>query len=197
MLAERVFVGLEQLRHVWGWMLALGILMIVLGVVALFTIPVATLAAVLVLGWLLVFSGVVEAVHAFRVHSWGGAILHIVAAVLGIIAGMLVVTHPVAGALVWTLVIASFLSIVGVFRIVSALWLKYVNWGWALVDGLITLTLGIMVWAAWPVSGLWFLGLALGISLLFRGWSYVMMALAVRTLVPSAISDGGARLNAA
>jgi len=173
---------LEEFRHRWGWFLALGIVLIFLGTFALFVVPAATVATVMVLGWLMIFSGVVEAVHAFRVQRWGGFFLHMIGAVLGVLVGLLVVTHPVAGALAWTLLFASFFTVIGVFRLIAAARLKFENWGWAAFDGAVTLALGIMLWIGWPWSGFWFLGLAVGITLILRGWSYVMMAIALRSL---------------
>ena len=172
----------EHLRHKWGWFLALGILLVLLGAIALFTLPVATVAAVIVLGWLLVISGVFEAAHGFQVRGWSGMFFHIAAGALGVLVGLMVVTHPVAGALAWTMLFATFFCVIGAFHIVAALRLKFANWGWAVLDGAITLALGILIWVHWPWSGLWFMGLALGVSLLLRGWSYVMLALALRRL---------------
>src|SRR6267154_6703092 len=188
-MATTVMVlGVEELRHKWGWFLALGVALIVLGVIALGMIPVATFAAVMVLGWLLVFSGIVEAVHGFQVHRWGGMFLHLAGGVLGVLIGLLIVTHPVAGALAWTLLFASFFTVIGMFRLVAAIRLKFPNWGWAAFDGMVTLLLGLMLWMDWPASGLWFLGFAVGVSLILRGWSYVMFAIAVRAL-PVAIAS--------
>lgn len=172
----------EHLRPNWGWLLVLGIVMVVLGVIALFIMPAATIATVLVLGWLLMISGVIEMVHAIRVRRWGGLFLHLIGGVLGILVGLLVVTHPIAGALAWTLLFASFFTVIGLFRLIAAIQLKFSNWGWAVFDGIITLALGVLLWAEWPWSGFWFVGLALGISLLLRGWSYIMLALALRNL---------------
>ena len=173
---------IESLRHRWGWLLALGIFMVVLGTIALFIMPAATIGTVLVLGWLLVISGVIEAVHAFRVRKWGGIFLHLIGGILGVLIGLLIVTHPVAGALAWTLLFASFFTVIGIFRLIAAIRLKFPNWGWAAFDGTITLLLGIILWVDWPWSGLWYLGLAVGVSLILRGWSYVMFALAVHNL---------------
>lgn len=180
--SNTLLAEIEHLRHTWGWVFGLGMLMVVLGIIALFMIPVATAAAVLGLGWLMLFSGIVEGVHAFRVRNWSGAFLHIVLAIIGVFTGLLVITHPLAGALAFTLLFASFLTVVGVFRIIAALRLKFLHWKWAVFDGAITLALGVVLWAEWPVSGYWFLGLAVAISLMLRGWSYAMMAIAVRSL---------------
>lgn len=179
---------IDDLRRKWGWLFVLGISMVILGAVALFIAPAATLGTVLVLGWLLVVSGVVEAIQSFRVRKWGGVFLHLIGGVLGVLVGLLVVTHPVAGALAWTLLFASFFTVIGMFRLVAAIRLKFPNWGWAAFDGAVTLLLGLMLWMDWPASGLWFLGFAVGVSLILRGWSYVMFAIAVRAL-PVAIAS--------
>jgi uncharacterized membrane protein HdeD (DUF308 family) len=173
---------IENLHHKWGWILLLGIALICLGTIALIMTPVATVAAVLVLAWLMLASGVFEIIHAFRVHRWGGMFLHLIGGIVGILVGLLIVTHPVAGALAWTLLFASFFTVIGIFRIITAVRLRFANWGWAVFDGAVTLALGLLVWAQWPWSGIWFLGLSLGVTLLLRGWSYVMLGIAVRSI---------------
>jgi hypothetical protein len=80
--------GLEHLRKSWGWFLALGIVMVVLGVIALTFIPAATLGSVLVLGWLMFASGILDGVYAFHARGWGGVLLHVLGAVLGVIVGV-------------------------------------------------------------------------------------------------------------
>jgi uncharacterized membrane protein HdeD (DUF308 family) len=96
-------------------------------------------------------------------HRWGWFLE------LGILLIVLGITHPVAGALAWTLLFATFLTVIGLFRLAAAIWLRYRSWGWAVLDGIVTLVLGLLLWAGLPWSGLWFLGFALGIALLLRG----------------------------
>lgn len=175
-----VMIGLEQIRHRWGWFLVLGIILIALGMFALIYIPVATLVSALAVGWLLVASGVIEGVYAFHARGWGGVLLNVLGAVLGILAGFLVVTHPLAGALAWTLLLALYFTVMGFFRTIAAIHLKYRSWGWAVFDGMVTLVLGLLIWAEWPSSAMWFLGLALGVTLIVRGWTMVVFAFAVR-----------------
>jgi len=172
----------NEIRHTWGWLLALGICMIVLGVVALAIAPADTIGTLIVVGWLLVLSGIFEAVHGFEARRSHSMFLHLIGGVLGGLVGLLVVTHPAAGALAWTLLFASFLTVIGLFRIIAAAKLKLPHWGWSVFDGSITLLLGLLVWAEWPWSAMWFIGMAVGISLLLRGGSYVMFALALRSL---------------
>jgi uncharacterized membrane protein HdeD (DUF308 family) len=176
----------QELHAHWGWLLALGLITLLLGIVALFMVPIATVAAVLILGWLMVLGGAIEAIHAFRVRGWRGASLHLLAGILGILIGLLIVTHPVAGAMAWTLLFASFFTVIGAFRVITAARLRFRLWGWVALDGTITLLAGIILAIEWPWSGYWFMGLALGISMLLRGWSYVMFSLALRS-VPRAV----------
>jgi uncharacterized membrane protein HdeD (DUF308 family) len=187
MVTSPLLFELEEVRQRWGWLLFLGIVMVVLGTIAFFIMPAATVGTVLVLGWLLVFSGVMETIQAFRERKSGGLFLHLVGGILGVLVGLLVVTHPLAGALAWTLLFASFFTVIGIFRLVTAIRMKFPNWGWAVFDGVVTTALGLLLWLEWPWSGLWFMGLAVGISLILRGWSYIMFALAVHNLrLPSA-----------
>jgi uncharacterized membrane protein HdeD (DUF308 family) len=173
----------DSLRHKWVWFLALGVLLVLLGTIALVIMPAATIATVMVLGWLMVCSGIFEAIHAFQLRGWRGVLLHLVGGLVGVVVGLLIVTHPLAGALAWTMLFASFFLVVGIFRLVAAMRMKFPNWGWAAFDGAVTFLLGVLLWTDWPWSGLWFLGLSIGISLLLRGWSYVMLAFALRSLL--------------
>jgi len=180
LIANRLSFEMDVLRPKWGWLLFPGILMVTLGTVALLIVPAATIGTALVAGWLLIFSGIIEIVHAYRVRLWGGLFLHLIGGSLGLLVGLLVVTHPLAGAIAWKLLFASFLSVVGLFRVIASVRLKFARWRWAVFDGIVSLGLGILLWVDWPWSGLWFVGLSVGISLILRGWSYVMFAIAIR-----------------
>ncbi len=186
MTAFVLMADLDHLRHRWGWLLVLGIVMIVLGIAALILAPLATLGTVFILGWLITISGVVEAIHAFHVRRWSGVFLHIAGGVLGVLLGLLIVTHPASGALLLTMLLAAYLAIIGLFRVITALYLRHRSWGWTVLDGLVTLVLGLLLWAMWPLAGLWFLGLAVGISLLLRGVTIVVFATTVRAVGRSA-----------
>jgi uncharacterized membrane protein HdeD (DUF308 family) len=118
MVTTALFPDLEELRHQWGWLLALGICLIVVGTIAFMIITAATLGTAMALGALMIVSGIIEGIHAFRVRGWGGMFLHLIGAILGVFVGFLILTHPVAGALVWTLLSAAFFTVIGVFRLV-------------------------------------------------------------------------------
>src|SRR5437764_13089559 len=114
----------------------------------------------------MIFSGIVEAFHGFQVRSWGGFFLHLLGGIVGVLIGLLVVTHPVAGALAWTLLFASFFTAIGLFRLIPTPRLTSPNWGWAAFDAAVTRSLGILLWAVCPWSAFWFLGLSIGVALL-------------------------------
>ena len=172
---------MEALSRNWGWLLALGILMIILGVVAMAAPVVATIAIQVMLGWLLVISGIAEGIHAFMVKEWRGFLLELLSAVLYLGVGLLLLVDPLKGALALTLILAVFLLVEGIFKIITAFRVRdHRGWGWLLASGIVSVVLGVMIWAQWPASGLWVIGLLVGIQLLFTGWSLVMLALVAR-----------------
>ena len=171
---------LNRVHQKWLWLLLLGMVFIVLGLVCFIFAPAATLAGVMIFGWIAIISGIIEAVQSFYVRTWQGVFLHLIGGLLGILIGFLVITHPVAGALAWTLLFAAFFTVFGILRMVGAMLLKFPTWPWALLDGIIGALVGFLLWAEWPFSGFWFLGVTLGVFLAMRGWSYVMFALALR-----------------
>lgn len=181
-------VGLENLRKRWGWFLALGVLLVVLGVIALGSSVFLTLATMEFVGWLLIVGGVLEAVHACSCKGWGGFFIDLLTGILYVVVGFMVVANPGATAVALTLLIAMFLIFGGIFRIVVALVVRFQNWGWLLLHGVVNLLLGIAIWRQWPLSGLWVIGLFVGIDMLFNGWSLVMLGLAAKNLP----SEGGA-----
>ena len=172
---------MEALSRNWGWLLALGILMIILGVVAMAAPVVATIAIQVMLGWLLVISGIAEGIHAFMVKEWRGFLLELLSAVLYLGVGLMLLVDPLKGAVALTLILAVFLLVEGIFKIITALRVRdHRGWGWLLASGIVSVILGVLIWAQWPASGLWVIGLLVGIQLLFTGWSLVMLALVAR-----------------
>ena len=178
-------VGLDELRKRWGWVLGLGILLIVLGTTAIGSSVVMTLATMVFVGWLMIGGGVLQAVHAFACKGWGGFFIDLLAGVLYTVAGFMIVANPGATAVALTLLISMFLIFGGLFRVVAALTVRFQNWIWLLLHGVVNLMLGIAVWQQWPLSGLWVIGLFIGIDMAFNGWSLVMLSLAAKNLPSS------------
>src|SRR5215469_3916286 len=169
----------EHLQERRGWLLALGIIMIALGVFALGDTVAVTLVSVVFLGWLLIISAIVGAVHWLR----GGEQRHfldLVIFVLDFVVGLILLSNPAGGALAITLVLAAFFMFGGLMRIFAALSSEAPHRVWALVDGGVSVLLGILLWVHWPSSALWFVGFAIGVGLIFRGWTWIMLAMSLR-----------------
>ncbi len=175
-----VVADLEQFSRNWGWFLALGIVMIVLGTLALGSALFVTLVSMIFFGWLLVFSGIFEAVQSFWQKQWGGFFLHLAVGILYAIVGFMLIANPGASAVALTLLMAIFFIVAGIFRIVAALSMRFPHWGWMLLSGIAALILGLLIWRQWPASGFWIIGLFIGIELIFTGWSWVMLSLVAR-----------------
>lgn len=182
MSSPSLFAGLAQLRRNWGWFLALGIALSILGLFALSSYVVVSFLAILFFGWLLVISGVMEIVSAFFARQWSGFFLHILVGILDMVIGGYFVTHPVAALKDVTLVIAILFVVGGIYRIVSAVSARFPHWGLEVLSGLVTLILGTLLWAEWPVSALWFIGMCIGIDLIFRGAYWISFALRLKSL---------------
>jgi uncharacterized membrane protein HdeD (DUF308 family) len=181
-LASVLARELESLRRIWFWLLILGVALVVVGLMAIGSALIATLTTVIVLGTLFLVGGGVQIANAFWAHCWRGFWLHLLAGILYLVLGFLLVQHPIAAAEGFTLVLAAGFMVGGLFRIVSALADRFHGWGWVLLNGVVTLILGVMIWRRWPDSGLWVIGLFVGIDMVFAGWSWIMMALAVRSI---------------
>jgi uncharacterized membrane protein HdeD (DUF308 family) len=181
-------VGFDVVQRNWGWFLALGIVQIVLGMIALGEAFLMTIFSVVLLGWLLIIGGVSSIVHAFMERQWGGFFIDLLTGVFYCVAGFMMVANPGASALALTLVISMFLIVGGIFRIVESLVGDLPHKGWVFLNGIVSLILGILIWRQWPDSGLWVIGLFVGIEMLLYGWSLVMLASAARRLPTAAPS---------
>ena len=170
------------IRSKWGWFLALGILMVLLGTLALGSNYLFTIASMIFFGYLLIASGILQVFGAFWSRGWGVFFLYLMTGILNLIVGWLLLTRPEVGAITVTFVMAIFFIVGGLYRAIAAAGMKFPNWGWAFFGGLVTLGLGILLWQGWPATGLWFIGLYVGIDLIFHGWSWVMFALTARKL---------------
>jgi uncharacterized membrane protein HdeD (DUF308 family) len=171
---------LEAIRAHWVWFLALGIILIIVGTIAVGMPFVASLATAVTLGSLLLFGGAAQLVGAFWTRDWSGFFLSLLMGILYVVLGMMFVRHPTDAVVAMTLFLACALMVGGLFRIIGSLMYQFPHWGWTLVGGVVNLALGIMVWLQWPEASLWVIGLFVGIDLIFTGWTWVMLALAVR-----------------
>uniref|UniRef100_A0A7C3Z054 HdeD family acid-resistance protein n=1 Tax=Desulfobacca acetoxidans TaxID=60893 RepID=A0A7C3Z054_9BACT len=174
--------SLEDFQKNRGWFLALGIVLIIAGSLAIIYDVAATILSVLFFGWILVAVGAIEAVQSFWQPRWGGFFLHLFLGILAVVVGFHLVSSPAAGALILTFIMGMYFIVIGIFRFIAALSMRFPNWGWVALSGVISFILGLLIKQEWPYSGLWIIGLFIGIDLIFSGWSYVMLALAAKKL---------------
>lgn len=174
------FREIESVKKNWGWFLLLGILLIMLGAAIMSSAFYATVFSVMLFGAFLFIAGIVQIVQGIMARKWRGLFLSLLLGVLYLVTGALCLAEPAAAALGLTLWIAAFCVIAGLFRIIASLTYRFDHWGWVLFNGIVTLILGILIYSQWPVSGLWVIGLFIGIDLILAGWSWVMLSLTAR-----------------
>ncbi len=180
--------GIEKIRDSWGWFLALGVALAVLGVSCIAFEVTATFASVLVFGWLLLISGVFQLVHAFGTGTWSGTLLNLLSALFRGFTGFLLIRYPIMGAEALTVVLASFLIVAGLFRAIASAMVKLPSWGWVVFSGVITAVLGLILLAQMPISGLWFIGFAIGVDLICDGIATIGFAAAIHRVPKPAAS---------
>jgi len=173
---------MEEIRGSWGWFMFLGIALLVLGMACIVFEVSATFTTVLVFGWLLLISGVIQLIQSFRTGTWSGFFLFLLSALLRGITGYLLVRYPVIGAEALTLVLGSFFIVGGLFRAIGFAMAKLPRWGWAVFSGVVSVVLGIMVLWAMPITSLWFIGFAVGVDMIFDGAAVCAFASAIHHL---------------
>jgi uncharacterized membrane protein HdeD (DUF308 family) len=170
-------LGIDEVRQHRTWFLVMGVILIVFGVIAIGSAELMTMVSVLLFGWLLLFAGIFEIVHGFARRAWGGFFVNLMAGLLYAVTGLLMVSHPGIAAITLTLMIAMLLIVAGTFRIFVAFATPIHHRGWLVLNGAISLILGFCILDSWPVSGVWVIGLFIGIDMVFDGWTEVMLAL--------------------
>lgn len=174
------FRELTEVQKNWGWFLALGILLIALGAIAIGSSIFVTVLSIFFLGVLLVIAGISQIIYSFWARQWSGLFLSQLIGILYIVTGFLCIAKPAVTALSLTLLIAAFFLVGGLFRMINSIALRYDHWGWVFINGLITFALGLLIFSDWPYSGLFIIGLFIGIDLILSGWTAVLLALTAR-----------------
>ena len=164
-----------------GWIVALGVVFVIAGFFALGSMVLATVAKVLVVGVMMIIAGVAEVFNAFKIKNWGKFLIWALLGVLYIIAGFITFQNPFLAAMVLTLLLGAFLIASGVLRIFLAFNMKRETpWVWVALSGVITLLLGLVIVARWPVNSVYILGLFLGVDLIVAGASWIGLGLGLR-----------------
>ena len=169
------------LRAKWGWIVALGVVYLIAGFIALGSVAMATVASVLIVGVMMIIAGVAEVISAFQIKSWGKFLLWVLLGLLYVVAGFVTFQNPLLAAVLLTLILGASLVVSGIMRIVLAFSMKRETpWVWVAVSGVITLLLGLLILMRWPVSSLYILGLFLGIDLIMAGAGWIGLGFGLR-----------------
>lgn len=153
-----------------AWSIVLSVLMIIAGLCAIAAPAVAGVTVTAIVGWLLIFSGLLHVAFAWRASGAGAVLWELLVGIVYGVAGVYLISHPLAGLATLALVIAVYLFFEGTLEFILSFRLRHrPRSGWLMLDGIITLVLAFMVWFTWPASALWIVGVLVGISMLFSG----------------------------
>lgn len=175
-----VFSSIDHIRENSGRFLLFGILLVILGFAAVYAAGWTTLIAITTLGFLLLVGGVAKLIYSFWVRQWSGFFFSLLGGLLYTGAGVLCLAKPITASAAITLLIGSLFLVNGLFKAIISLVYQFEQWGWVLLSGIISIALGGMVLAEWPLTSLWVIGLFIGIDLIFYGWTLILLALAAR-----------------
>jgi uncharacterized membrane protein HdeD (DUF308 family) len=181
----------NSLHAHWRLFLAEGIILFILGILAIVVPPIATIAVEVLIGWLILMSGIVGLISTLRTRGAPGFGWSLLSAVIGIVAGVVLLAWPLSGAFSLTLILTVFLILEGVVSILYALEHKRElsgRWGMMLFSGLVDLFLAGIIFAGLPGTAAWAIGLLVGINLLFGGSALISMALHARNMTPGSDS---------
>jgi uncharacterized membrane protein HdeD (DUF308 family) len=179
---ERLRSEFQHLRSDWWWLLLYGVLLVLCGTVAIVVPPLATGGVVIVLGIALMVGGVATITFSFWAGKWSGLLVQLLVGILYLVAGFAMFDAPIRAALVITLFMAALFIVVGAFRALAAMMVRFPHWGWALFNGVVTFLLGVIIYRQFPQSALWVIGLLVGVEMLFNGWTWIMLSLAIRKI---------------
>jgi uncharacterized membrane protein HdeD (DUF308 family) len=174
----------KEAKHLTGWSIAVSLLIMLAGILAIGLPVAAGIAVNIVVAWLLVIGGVAHLIFGWHIRAMGGLLWQVLLGVLYIGIGVYLLVRPVAGLVTLTLALAIYLFAEGLFELILSFQVRpRQGWGWLLLDGIVTLILAIMIWRTWPASTEWVIGTLVGISLIFSGATRLMLSLAARSLV--------------
>jgi len=176
---------IAQVRKSWVWFLLIGILLMVLGATCIVKAQTATTFSILVLGWILMISGVFWLINSFLAIASPMFFLFLLSALIRGGIGYLLIRHPNAGAEGVTMLLAVLFIVGGLFRTAGASVIKFPWWGWTVLSGIVAVVLGVYILANWPVASTFFVGIVIGVDLLFDGGALTAFSAAIRSL-PSA-----------
>ncbi len=165
-----------------GWIIAYGVVLVLIGIAAIFAPFVTGVATAMLVGALLLASGVVQLIHAFRAGTWGSGLAVFFGGFLRLVFGGLVLAHPLLGLSFLTILLVIYFMVDGVSRCAFAWRLRPLHgWSWSMFGGLACILLAALLWFSWPLSGAWAVGTLVGINILLIGWAALEMGAAARS----------------
>lgn len=170
----------EVIRKDWGWFLAFGIFLVLLGSLAVGSATFTTLFTVTFLGALLLIAGVTKVIHSLWARKSDNFGFSLLTGLLYGVTGGLILWNPATSAIALTLLIATLFIVSGIAKMLGSALIRFSEWGWVFFSGLVSLVLGGLILAEWPVSGLWVIGLFVGIDLIIGGWAWIITSLTAR-----------------
>lgn len=171
----------SEVKAKWGWFVALGVGLLILGFIAATNLLVATVASVFYVGIMMLIGGIIEIFHSFSVKSWGSFFWWFLSGLLYAAAGVLTFMNPALATAILTFILCIALIASGILKI----WVGFTSradkgWGWIVAAGVVTVIAGLILASGWPVNSLWLLGLFLAIDLIFQGWSFIIFGFALK-----------------
>lgn len=172
---------LERIKQNTRMVITLGVILLVVGALSIFSPLVAGLSIALTVGVLLLLGGISQLFFAFKAGSFGKGIWTFILGLLTVIIGVVMISQPGAALATLTLFLAAYFVVEGIFEIIWAFQIKPIkSWGWTLFSGILSLLLGIMIWRQFPISGAWAIGILVGIKLFFTGWMMIALGIAAK-----------------
>jgi uncharacterized membrane protein HdeD (DUF308 family) len=181
-LSDVFMAGIQQVKKSWGWFLVLGILLMILGVICVGKAQTATTFSILALGWVLAISAVFWFIGSFQALGWSGFFIYLLNALIRGVTGYLLIRHPDAGAVGVTMLLAVLFIVGGLFRTAGASVIQFPWWGWTVFAGLVSVGLGVFLLATFPTASTFFVGIAIGVDLIFDGGALVAFGSAIHSL---------------
>ena len=164
-----------------GWLIFLGFLTAILGVLAMVAPTITGVAVTLLVGVLLTIAGISRIIHAFKSGNWGTGIWGTLIGLLGVVAGLIMIFRPGVGLASITMLIGVYFLIDGISEIIASFKMKPIDgWGWLLFGGIVALLLSILIFIEWPVSGVWAVGVLVGIHILIAGITMIVFGFGAR-----------------
>lgn len=173
---------IRSIHENWGWLVALGIFLILLGALAIGASVYTTLFTIVFLGTTVALAGIAQLIYSFWIQKWSGFFFSLLTGLLYLIMGGLFLWRPLQAAAALTLLIGSFFVVSGTFRIISAIYNRFDQWGWVVFSGLISLILGLLILSEWPLTSLWVIGLFVGIDLIIYGWTCTLLGFVAKRI---------------